>query len=75
MDKFIMFVIGMYIFNLNHWAFKFVRTGVYGLMLVDLIKNLKVFNIVNVLMILTGFFILNLPNVVKHYFIKNFYCR
>lgn len=70
-----MLFIGICMFNINHWSFKFVRTGLYGLMTIDLIKNLKVFNIVNVLMILTGFFILNLPNVVKHYFRKKFYCR
>ena len=68
-----MFLIWIYIFNLDHWASKFVRTGIYGLMLADLIRNLREFNLVNILMILTGIFILNIPNIIKFYFRKKFY--
>ncbi|MDK0554470.1 hypothetical protein ACSW8Q_17220 (plasmid) [Clostridium perfringens] len=75
MEKFAMFVIGIYILNLDHWTSKFVRNGIYGLMLIDLIRNLREFNLVNILMIFTGIFILNLPNIIKFYFRKKFYYR
>ena len=73
MENFIMLVIGIYIFNLDHWPFKFVRTGLYGLMAIDLIKNLKVFNLENVLLMLTGFIILSSPRIIKFYFRRKVY--
>ncbi|XZM35228.1 hypothetical protein ACSXAY_17495 (plasmid) [Clostridium perfringens] len=75
MENFIMFAIGIYIFNINHLVFKFVRTGLYGVMTIDLIKNLKVFNLENLLLTLTGFIILNSPKIIKFYFRRKFYYR
>lgn len=75
MENFIMLVIGISMFNIDHWSFKFVRSGLYGLMTIDLIKNLKVFNLGNVLLILTGFIILSSPKIIKFYFRRKFYYR
>ncbi|WP_447412754.1 hypothetical protein [Clostridium perfringens] len=53
MENFIMFAIGIYMFNIDHWVLRFVRTGLYGLITIDLIRNLKAFNLENVLLIFT----------------------
>ncbi|BDU83877.1 hypothetical protein SNUCP2_36420 (plasmid) [Clostridium perfringens A] len=75
MENFIMLVIGICMFNIDHWSFRFVRTGLYGLMTIDLIKNLKVFNLENVLLIITGFIILSSPKIIKFYFRRKLYYR
>ncbi|EDT71766.1 hypothetical protein [Clostridium perfringens] len=75
MENFIMFAIGIYMFNIDHWVFRFVRTGLYGLITIDLIRNLKAFNLENVLLIFTGVIMLNSPKIIKFYFRRKFYYR
>lgn len=75
MENFIILVIGIYMFNIDHWSFKFVRTGLYWLMTINLVKNLKVFSLGNILLILTGFIILSSPKIIKFYFRRKFYYR
>ncbi|EGT0001126.1 hypothetical protein I9Y31_003472 [Clostridium perfringens] len=75
MENFIMFAIGIYMFNIDHWVFRFIRTGLYGVITMDLIRNLKAFNLENILLIFTGVIMLNSPKIIKFYFRRKFYYR
>ena len=70
-----MFAIGIYMFNIDHWVFRFVRTGLYVVITMDLIRNLKDFNLEKILLIFTGVIMLNSPKIIKFYFRRKFYCR
>lgn len=68
-----MLAIGLYILNLNYWVFKLIKLGIYGLLSIDLLNNLKYFNLENVFIILLAFIILEAPNIIKLYFRRKFY--
>lgn len=75
MGKLIMVAIGVYIFNLEHWIFKFIRIGVYGLLSIDLLKNFKAFNLYNIFIIIIAFIMLASPHILKYFFKRKVYCR